>query len=106
MGLPPEILPVVSIVALGFIVFFVEWTPFSLKVEHIEISILLQEMDDPCLDIFHRVSKGAILSILALMDVFGELCAELCLVLLHMVKPLYSVMGQVATVFLLALISF
>lgn len=93
MRLPPEILSVVSIVALSFVMFLIEWTPFSLEVEHIEICIFLQKMDDPGLNIFHGMSKGAVFSILTLVDVFGELCAELSLVLLDMVKSLHSVMS-------------
>lgn len=39
MGLSPKVLPVVCIDALRLIVLSVIWTPFSFKVEHIELLI-------------------------------------------------------------------
>ena len=42
-----------SIVTLSLSVVPIEWTPLCLKVEHIEVSILLQVVDDSGLDILH-----------------------------------------------------
>jgi len=37
LGLPPEVLPVMSIVALSLVVFLVERAPFRFEIEHIEV---------------------------------------------------------------------
>jgi hypothetical protein len=52
------------------------------------------------------VSKGAVLTILALMDVLRELCAELGLILLHMIESFNSIMSLGTAVFLLTFVSF
>ena len=75
-----------GIVALSFIVLFVEGTPLSLKIEHVEVSILLHEVDNPCLDVSPGVSERAVVTVLAVMQKFGELCAEFSFVLFNMVQ--------------------
>ncbi len=39
MRLTSEVLPVVSVDALSFVVFVVEWAPLSLKVELVELTV-------------------------------------------------------------------
>ena len=46
LGLSSKVLPVMSIVALCFIVLFIERAPFSFKVKHVEVCIFLHKMDD------------------------------------------------------------
>lgn len=55
--LSSEVLPVVSVVALGLVVLLVERTPFSLEVELVIVSILLHSMNDASLQIRLRVSE-------------------------------------------------
>jgi hypothetical protein len=43
--LPPEILPIMGIKTKGFIMFFCERAPFSFEIEHVEILIDLQQMN-------------------------------------------------------------
>jgi hypothetical protein len=105
-GFSAEVLPVVSVVTLGLVVLFVERTPLCLEEEHIEIEVLLHEVDDSGLDVSNGVSEGAVVSILAIDQVFGELSAKFGLILFNMVEPLNSIVGQVAQVLLLASVSF
>jgi hypothetical protein len=57
MRFSPEVLPVVGVITLGLVVFFVEGTPLSLEIEHVEISILSHQMDYSCFDITDGVSE-------------------------------------------------
>jgi hypothetical protein len=57
----------VSIVTLSFVVFSVEGTPLSLEVKHIEVKILLHEMNNPRLNIPCGMGKGTVLTILAVL---------------------------------------
>ena len=102
--LPSEVLPVMSVVTLSFVVFLVERTPFSLEVKHVEVSILLQEVDYSCFDVFHGVSKGAVLTVLALVNVLWELGTELGLVLFNVVETFDSVVSQDTLVLLNTLV--
>jgi hypothetical protein len=97
-----EVLPVVSVVALGFIMLLVERTPFCLEEEHIEVEVFLHEVNDSRLDIPDGVSKGTVVSIFAINQVFGELGAELGFVLLNMIEPFNSVMRQITQFLLFA----
>jgi hypothetical protein len=85
--LSSEILPVMSIVTLCFVMFFIKGTPFSLKVEHIEVSIFLHEMNNSCLYVSHRMSKGAIVSVFTVVEILREFRAELGLVFLDVIQP-------------------
>lgn len=67
MRFSSEVLPVMSIVALGLVMLFVEGTPLSLEIEHVEVSIFLHEMDDPSLDVSHGVCKRAVLSVFTVL---------------------------------------
>jgi hypothetical protein len=40
-----EILPVVSVDALGFVMFFVERAPFCFEIEHVEVGVFFHLMD-------------------------------------------------------------
>ena len=57
MWLPSEVLPVMSVVTNGLVMFLVERAPFSLEIEHVVVTIFLHEMDESSLDIFGRVCK-------------------------------------------------
>jgi len=105
LGFSSEILPIVSIVTLSFIVFFVEWTPLSLKIELIKIWIFLHEMDDSSLDIFLRMSKRTIFSILTLRKMFWKFCTEFSLVFFYVIKAFYPIMRKFTRIFLGTFIS-
>lgn len=55
--LPPEILPIVSVVTLGLVVIINERAPFSLEIEHVEVLIFCHHMDQPSFDVILRVSE-------------------------------------------------
>jgi hypothetical protein len=55
--LSPKILPVVCVNTLSLIMLFVEWTPLSFEVEHVEVVIFLHLVDQPSLQILGAVSK-------------------------------------------------
>ena len=57
MRLPSEILPVVSIDALGFVMFVVEWAPLRLKVEHVKLTVARHFVDQWCLDVLVVVGE-------------------------------------------------
>ena len=57
MRLPSEILPVVSIDALGFVMFVVEWAPLCLKVEHVKLTVARHFVDQWCLDVLVVVGE-------------------------------------------------
>jgi len=63
VGLPSEVLPVVSEETLAFIVFVGEGTPFGFKVKHEEHFILGHFMDQRCLDITLCVRERAVIFI-------------------------------------------
>jgi hypothetical protein len=46
-----EILPIMSVITLSFVVFFVEGAPFCFKIELVKIRIFLHEMNDSGLNI-------------------------------------------------------
>mmetsp|Transcript_7054 Transcript_7054/g.5302 ORF Transcript_7054/g.5302 Transcript_7054/m.5302 type:complete len:284 (-) Transcript_7054:950-1801(-) len=102
MWLSAEVLPVVGVVALGLVVFLVEGAPFGLEVEHVEVGVLLHEVDYPRLYVLHRVRKRTVLTVLALRQHTRELCAELSLVLLYVVQSLHLVVCEWAVVLKLA----
>jgi hypothetical protein len=93
---------------LCFVVVVVVWTPFSFEEKNIEIKILIHReemMDKTHLNIFHRMSKRAILTILTLLDLIGETVTEFRLVLIFMIQPFHSVVSSPTFFFLGALFS-
>ena len=94
--------------ALRFIVVVVIRTPFSFKEKNIEIKILIhweEMMDKAHLNIFHRMSKRAIFTILTLLDLIGETVTEFRLVFIFVVQPFHSVVSSPTFFFLGALFS-
>lgn len=57
MRLPSEILPVVGVVTLGFVVFFIERAPFGFEIKHVKVIVFLHQMDDPSFNILLGVSE-------------------------------------------------
>lgn len=55
--LSSEILPIMSVNTLCLVMFFVEWAPLRLEIEHIEIGVLFHLMDQSRFEIFGAVSK-------------------------------------------------
>ena len=67
----PKVLPIMSIDTLRFIVILVKWTPFSFEIEHEKVSIFFHFMNKPCLQLHRTMCKWTVISILALIYVFG-----------------------------------
>jgi hypothetical protein len=93
-----------SVKALSLVVFMVKRTPLRLKVEHIELEILvrvlslswsglvrLYEMYKSHLNIFDRMCKTAVVSVFTLTNLSWIHMAELSFVLIRMVQALNPV---------------
>ena len=106
LGLPSEILPVVCVYALGLVVFLAEGTPLGLKVEHVEVIVLLELVYHSGLELSMTVRERAVVSILALLDVLWVLGTISSFILFNVVEPLNSVVSQTAGVALGAAIIF
>ena len=79
------------IVTLRLVVFFIKWTPLSLEVEYIEISVFRHQMNKSCLQVTHTMSKRAVFPIVTFINILPEVCAEFSLVFFDVVKSFYSV---------------
>lgn len=93
LRLPPEVLPVVSVDALRFVVLSVEGAPLSLEIEHVEFLVAGHLVNQRRLYLKVGVGEAAELLVVALLQSLG---AELGLVLLDVVQPLYFVVGVLA----------
>jgi hypothetical protein len=103
--LASKVLEVMRIHALSFVVVVVEGAPLSLEEENIKFIVLilgLHMMNQPNFDIFHRMSEGAIVPILALLNFIRIEVAEFCLVFIFVVQSLNSIVCSSAFVFLWA----
>jgi hypothetical protein len=96
--LPSEVLPIVRVVTQCLVVVIVEGTPFCFEIKHEEVSIFAHYMDQPALNVAHRMSKRTVLPIVALVQHMREVSAELSLVLLNVVQSFHSIMSQSALV--------
>ena len=106
VGLPSEVLPVVSVDALSLVVLLVVWTPLGLEVEHVEVSVLLHLVDESHSQLLGAVSERAVVTVLALVEVLGVVGAVLGLVLLWMVHALHSVVRPEALFAVRAVVCF
>lgn len=61
-----------SIVTLSLVVLLVVWAPFGLEVEHKVVGIFQHMVNDPGLDVFLRMCKGAEITILTVFCVIWE----------------------------------
>lgn len=98
MRLPPEILPIMCVHTLCLIVFMCEGTPFCFELIQVESLILLPGMNNVDLDLISRVSEWTELLILTVMQIMGEVGAELGFILMGMVEPLHVIMTEMAIV--------
>mmetsp|Transcript_13602 Transcript_13602/g.21276 ORF Transcript_13602/g.21276 Transcript_13602/m.21276 type:complete len:391 (-) Transcript_13602:2271-3443(-) len=98
VGLAPEVLPVVSVDALGsvVVVVLVEGAPLGLEEEQVEVPVFFHVMDQPGLQLFGRVGERAVVAVVALAQVLRIPGAVLRFVLLGVVDALHSVVGQQA----------
>ena len=97
-GLPPEVLPVVSIHALSLVVLLVVRAPLCFEVVHVEVWVPLHLLDEPDLQLFGAVSERAIFTVIAFVEMLRILGAELSLVLLWVVHAFYAVVRHEAFV--------
>lgn len=91
MRLTSKVLPVMSVVTLSFVMFFVKRTPFCLEIELIKISIFLHKVNYPSLYVSLRMRKRAVLSILTVSQLLWELSTKFGLVLFNVIKSFDSV---------------
>ena len=103
-GLPPEVLPVVRVDALGLVVFFVVRAPLSLEVEHVEVGVALHLLDQAHFELLGTVRERAVLAVVTFVQMFGILGAKLGLVLLWMVYALNAVVGHQALLLAVAVV--
>jgi len=85
--------------ALGFVMFMIVGAPFCFEKEDIEVEVGIlrhQVMNEPDLNILHRVSKRAIVSVLTLRNLMREAVAELRFILVLVIEALNSVMRSTA----------
>lgn len=100
-----EVLPVMRIVTLCFVVFFVERTPFCFEIVHVKVSILLHEMYYTSFNVMLRVSERTEFSVFTLCKMLWKFRTKLCLVFLNVIKPLNSIMRLAAHLFVRTSIS-
>ena len=100
---PSIILKVMCVHTLCFVVFVIVRAPFCLKVEDVEIKVLvLREnmMDEPHFDVFNWVCKRAIVTILTLLYFIRKEMTKLGFVFVFMIKSFHSVVRTSAFIFL------
>ena len=95
-----------GIFTLGFVVFLIVGTPLGLEIEHVEVSILKHEVDDSGPDIRDSMGEGAIVTVLAILNMSREFRTEFCFIFLNMIQPFNSVVCQWAQIFVRTFISF
>ena len=102
VGPTTKVLIVVGIDALSFIMVVVERTPLGLEVKHEEVEVILlrwkKEMKQADFDVFHRVGEGAIISILAEVNLVGVEVTKLSFVFVLVIETFDSVVGAFALV--------
>jgi len=91
LRLPAEVLPVVRVVAVGFVVLLVLGAPLSFEMELVVVGVLVHEVEQRGLHLVDRVRERTEFTVLASGEVVGELGAELRLVALDVIKALYLV---------------
>lgn len=91
---------------MGFVMFFVEGAPFSFEIEHVEIIIALEMVDQPRFKVSLGMRERAKVSILTLRDMFRVLGTVSCFVFFEMVESFDTVMRKNAFIFGRAFISF
>ena len=87
----PKILPVVSVHALGLVVFLVKGAPLSFEIKKEKVSILIHLVDQSRLKLFSVVREWAVVPVLALAKMLWVFCAVFRFVLLWMVDALNSI---------------
>lgn len=85
-----------SVYALRLVVVVVKGAPLCFEIEDVEVEISndlarLSEVNEPYFDVFHRVSKGTIVSIFTCVNLRRVLDAEFSLVLIFVIQAFYSV---------------
>lgn len=93
---PSKVLKIVSVYALRLVVVVVEGAPLGFEIKDVEVEISndlarLSEVNEPDFDVFHRVSKGTIVSIFTCVNLRRVLDAEFSLVLIFVIQAFYSV---------------
>lgn len=97
--LSPVVLPVMRVDAEGLIVLRqIEGAPNGFEVEHVEVIVVLEVVDQLDDDIVFAVREAAVSAIVAVLDVVRVVGAELSLVLIRLVELLHSVMRFLALI--------
>lgn len=99
IGLSAIVLPIMRVDAECLVVLGqVEGTPNSFEVEHVEIIIVEQVVDQFYDDIIFAVREAAVRTVVTILDVVRVIGTKLRLVLLWLVKLLHPVMRLLALV--------
>lgn len=102
-----EILPIMRVYTLvSQMICFIIRAPYSFEVEHIEIWILLEFINQLNRDLGFIVSKWAVLSILAFPSTIDIWRAKLSFVLIRVIKLFYSIMCLLTCVTIRAFLPF
>ncbi len=104
--IPPEVLPVMGIRALGLVVLLVNGAPFCLKKEHVEVPVFRQVFNEPHFQIVVAVGERTVFTVLTFVSVLSEIKAELSFVFLDVVKSLGAVVRAVAVIVFRASVAF
>lgn len=92
---PPEILPIVTILTLRSVMFeLVERTKHCFKVEHVEVLIFFQSMDQRHTKFSNRMCKWTVNSILAFIDFVRILFTELGFILGFSIQHFHIVVTE------------
>jgi hypothetical protein len=102
--LPPEVLPIVRVHALGLVVLFIEWAPLGLEIEHVEICVFGHFVDEAGLELLGTVREGTVVSIITFMAILGVLCAIFRLVFFWMIDTLHSIVRHLTLVLVRTLV--
>jgi hypothetical protein len=103
-GFTSEVLPIMSIHTKSFVVLFIKWTKLSFVKIHEEVCVFLHVVNYADLELFGRMGKRAIVSVLTLTQILRVLWTVFGFVFLGMVNRLNSVMWKLTVALFRALV--
>lgn len=101
-----EILPIMSIITLGFVMFIKVRTPLSFKVIEIIVHVFFHFVQKSGLHFFFGMSKWTIVKIFTFFKSFGIKIAILCLILFNVIVSFHFIVWLSAFILLRTLVCF